>query len=262
VPRRNARPDSSKQLDIEYSRAYNVNMYTPKFQYHAINRETVDGRRLYNTPTGNVPSVTTILSATEPQEKRDSLKAWRDRVGHERAQAITTEAGSRGTRMHSFLETFIKTGALPERPSNPWSWASYAMAEVVVNSGLKNVTEYWGTEVPLYFPQIYAGTTDCCGIHGTSESILDFKQTNKPKKEEWIDDYKIQLCAYAVAHNELYGTNIKQGVVLMCVKPKQNTETFEILEPPRYQEFIISGSDFDYWTNRWWQRVEQYYMMI
>ena len=237
-------------------------MYLEKYQYHPITRHEVGGKRQYATPSGSVPSVTTILSTTEPQEKRDSLNQWRNRVGHQQAQEITTDAANRGTRMHTYLESYIKTGVMPERTSNPYSWASHEMAKVVIEQGLKSVDEYWGTEIPLYFPEIYAGTTDCCGIHTANESILDFKQSNKPKKEEWIDDYKMQLCAYAIAHNEVYKTNIRKGVVLMCVRPKQNPETFEIIEPPQYQEFIISGSDFDYWSNRWWDRVEQYYVKI
>jgi hypothetical protein len=238
-------------------------MYIQKYNYQPLTRQNVDGKRQYATPGGiRVPSVTTILSATEPKEKRDSLQRWRNSIGTENAQKITTEAANRGTRMHTYLENYIKTGTLGERGSNPYSWASHAMAKAVVDSGLKSVDEFWGVEVPLYFPQIYAGTTDCCGIHTGTESILDFKQSNKPKKEEWIDDYKIQLVAYAAAHNELHKTNISKGVVLMCVKPVQDPETFEIIEPPQYQEFIIEGNDFTYWTNRWWSRVEQYYVSI
>jgi genome maintenance exonuclease 1 len=238
-----------------------TSLYIPKFDYKPLTRENVNGKRQYNTPDNKrVPSVTTILSATEPQEKRDSLNQWRKRVGVEKAQAITTEAANRGTRMHSYLETYVKEGKVIDRPGNPYSWASHAMAQVVIEQGLGNVHEFWGVEVPLYFPSIYAGTTDCCGIHAGTESILDFKQTNKPKKDEWIDDYKIQLAAYATAHNEVHGTNIRKGVVLMCVKPVQDEKTFEIITPPQYQEFIIEGTDFDYWTNRWWQRVEEYYI--
>jgi hypothetical protein len=238
-----------------------TSLYSPKFEYKPLLRENVNGKRQYNTPDQQrVPSVTTILSATEPQEKRDSLNKWRKRVGTEKAQAITTEAANRGTRMHTYLETYVKEGTINDRPTNPYSWASHAMAKIVVEQGLQNVNEFWGVEVPVYFPSIYAGTTDCCGIHNGSESILDFKQSNKPKKEEWIDDYKIQLAAYAAAHNEVHGTNIKKGVVLMCVKPEQDEKTFEIITLPQYQEFIIEGADFDYWTNRWWQRVEEYYV--
>jgi len=238
-----------------------ISHYIPKFNYQPLSRQNVDGKRQYVTPSGRVPSVTTILEATKSEEAKKTLNEWRKRVGHEKAQAITTEAANRGTRMHTYLESYVKTGVMPERPSNPFSWSSHAMAHEVIASGLSNVSEYWGVECPLYFPEVYAGTTDCCGIHKTSESILDFKQTNKPKKEEWIDDYKIQLAAYAIAHNEVYKTNINKGVVLMCVKPEIDEKTFEIITPPQYQEFIIEGNDFVHWSNRWWDRVYQFYSM-
>jgi genome maintenance exonuclease 1 len=237
-------------------------MYNPKFEYHQLNRTSEEGQRLYLTPDGKkVPSVTTILSATQPEEKKVALQNWRKRVGVERAQAITTEAANRGTRMHTYLEKYIKEGAMPERGSNPYSFASHVMAKTVIEQGLKNVNEVWGVEIPLFFPQIYAGTTDGCGIHLTDESILDYKQTNKPKKEEWIDDYKLQLVAYALAHNEVYKTNIRKGVVLMCVKPDVDPETLEPITIPQYQEFILEPKDFDYWEQQWWKRLELYYMI-
>lgn len=236
-------------------------MYNPKYNYHSLERESVDGRRLYATPDGSrVPSVTTILDATKPQEKREALQRWRSSVGEERAQQITTEAAARGTRMHTYLENYVKTGAIKERGTNPFSWASHAMAEVVIENGLKNVDEFWGVEVPLYFPGIYAGTTDCCGIHNNQESILDFKQSNKPKRVEWIEDYFLQLCAYAEAHNEIYGTKIQKGVILMCIKPVTD-DMGNIISEPQYQEFVIEGEEFEHWRNRWWARVEQYYTL-
>jgi genome maintenance exonuclease 1 len=234
-------------------------MYIEKFQYHRLTRESVNGRRLYATPDGNkLPSVTTILDATRPAEKTKALEDWRRFVGHEKAKKITTEAANRGTRMHSYLEEFIKKGQLPDRSRNPFSWASYEMAKTVIDQGLCHVTEYWGVEVPLYFPKIYAGTTDCVGLHKGKESIIDFKQTNKPKKESWIDDYKLQLVAYALAHNEVYGTNIKKGVILMCVKPDVN-DAFEFTSNPVYQEFAIDGAEFGHWEQQWWLRLEQFY---
>ena len=234
-------------------------MYIEKFKYHQLTRESVNGRRLYATPDGNkLPSVTTILDATRPAEKTKALEDWRRFVGHENAKKITTEAANRGTRMHSYLEEFIKKGQLPDRSRNPYSWASYEMAKTVIDQGLCHVTEYWGVEVPLYFPKIYAGTTDCVGLHKGKESIIDFKQTNKPKKESWIDDYKLQLVAYALAHNEVYGTNIKKGVILMCVKPDVNND-FEFTSSPAYQEFAIDGAEFGHWEQQWWLRLEQFY---
>lgn len=223
---------------------------------------TIEGKRFYATPDGqNLPSVTTILDRTKPEESRRALNEWKRRVGTEKAQQITTEAANRGTRMHTYLEHYVKTGEKKERPGNPFAWASHAMADVVIEKGLKNVDEFWGVEVPLYFPKLYAGTTDGCGLHLGEQSILDYKQTNKPKREEWIDDYKLQLVAYALAHNEVYGTKIRKGVVLMCVKPEMDDD-YNIVRPPEYQEFVIEGTDFDQWEQRWWKRLELYYSTV
>ena len=236
-------------------------MITSPFDYQALTRETVNGQRLYATPDGNrLPSVTTILDRTKPEEKRQALQAWRNRVGPAQAQAITTEAANRGTRMHTYLEHYVRNGEIRERGSNPFSWASHVMAETVIDQGLSQVTEYWGIEVPLYFPQVYAGTTDCVGLHQGVPAILDFKQSNRPKREEWIEDYKLQLAAYAEAHNEVYGTKIQRGVILMCVKPTES-EPGVYTTPPQYQQWVIEGAEFQHWTGEWWKRVEQYYML-
>ena len=236
-----------------------MTLLTKKYNYEKINRESVEGKRLYATPDGKkVPSVTTILDKTKPIEKVQALHAWKRRVGEEKAQAIVTEAAGRGTRMHKYLEDYVKTGVINEPGSNPYSKQSHAMAKHIIQEGLQNVTEVWGVEVPLYFPGLYAGTSDGCGVHAGEEAILDYKQTNKPKKLEWIDDYFLQLTAYALAHNEVHGTNIRKGVILMCVSPKLN-EQLVMTEEPKYQEFILESKDFDYWESRWWDRVEQYY---
>jgi genome maintenance exonuclease 1 len=236
-------------------------MYNPKFDYTPIPRVVVEGKRFYATPDGkNLPSVTTILDKTKSEESREALNRWRRSVGAEKAQQITTEAANRGTRMHTYLEDYVKTGEIKERTTNPFSWASHAMAHVVVEKGLKNVNEFWGIEVPLYFPGIYAGTTDGAGIHLNEEAILDYKQSNKPKRREWIEDYFVQLCAYAEAHNELHGTRIRKGVILMCVKPDVD-EQFNIIKPPEYQEFVLEGSEYDKYRDLWWRRVEQFYLL-
>jgi genome maintenance exonuclease 1 len=234
--------------------------YNPKFNYQPLSRVSEDGKRLYATPDGKkLPSVTTILDKTKPEEKKAALNEWRKRVGVENAQKITTEAANRGTRMHSYLEHYVLTGELRERGSNPFGWASHSMAQTVIEDGLKNVNEFWGVEIPLYFPSLYAGTTDGAGLHLNDEAILDYKQTNKPKKKEWIEDYYLQLVAYALAHNEVYGTNIRKGVVLMCVKPPVD-EMGNPLARPEYQEFILKPEDFDYWADQWWRRLELYYL--
>lgn len=224
-------------------------MYNPnKYKYQELKKESIDGQRRYATPDGEkLPSVTTILSATTPKEKLKALNEWRNRVGHKQAQQITTEAASRGTRMHKWLENYILTGSMGEPGSNPYSKQSYDMAQSIVNNGLSRCSEYFGTEVSLYYPQVYAGTTDLVGIHDNVECIMDHKQTNKPKKKEYIEDYFIQLAAYALAHNELFGTNIRKGVIFMCSQDNN------------YQEFIIENTEFDYYKDKWYKRIEEYY---
>lgn len=219
-----------------------------RYNYVPINRESVEGKRLYATPDGSkVPSVTTILDKTKPEEARIALANWRKAVGEQKAQQITTEAASRGTRMHKYLEDYVKGVTLRESVTNPYAQQSLDMARIVIDKGFPKINEVWGVEVPLYYPGLYAGTTDCCGVHDGDEAILDYKQTNKPKKREYIDDYFIQLAAYATAHNKVHNTNIRKGVILMCSKDYE------------YQEFILEPKDFDYWQDRWLDRVEQYY---
>lgn len=221
---------------------------TNRFPYNEMKREATNEGRKYVTPDGSkLPSVTTILDATKPLEAKKALIEWRRRVGEQKAKEITAEAAGRGTRMHSFLEDYIKTDSLRTPGGHPASQQSHLMAQTVIKQGLSNCDEFWGTEVSLYFPQIYAGTTDLVGLHAGDEAIMDHKQTNRPKKREWIEDYFLQLTAYANAHNEVYGTKIRKGVIFMCSAANE------------YQEFIVEGNEFDEWSDRWWKRVEEYY---
>ena len=224
-------------------------MYNPnKFNYPSLSKETVEGSRKYVTPDGSkLPSVTTILSATQSEEKKRVLQEWRNRVGHQKAQEITTEAAGRGTRMHKYLEDYVKTGKMNEPGSNPYSIQSHKMAQSIVYEGLSKCNEFWGTEVSLYFPKIYAGTSDLIGVHDGQDAIMDHKQSNKLKKREYIDDYFVQLCAYAMAHNEVYNTRIRKGVIMMCTQDNI------------YQEFILEGIEFDKYTDVWLKKLEQYY---
>jgi len=224
-------------------------MYIPnKYNYVPMSRVEIDGKRRYATPDGEkLPSVTTILDATKSEESKKALIEWRKRVGAQKAQEITTEAAGRGTRMHKWLEDYIKTGVLNEPGSNPYSLQSHKMAQSIISQGLVKCSEWWGTEVPLYYPKIYAGTTDLVGIHDGDEAIMDHKQTNKPKKREWIEDYFVQLAAYANAHNEVHETKIRKGVIFMCSADNL------------YQEFILEGTEFDKYTDIWFKRVEKYY---
>jgi len=200
---------------------------------------------MYICPDGNaVASVTTILDSTKD---KTFLKEWRKRVGEKTAAMITKEASGIGTRMHKFLEDYIVAGEWKDPGSNPYSQQASKMAKIVKEKGLKFVDEIWGSEINLYHPRIYAGTTDLIGTMNGEPAIMDFKQTNKPKRTDWIEDYFLQLCAYAHAHNNMFETNINKGVILMCSKDYQ------------YQEWILEGDAFDHYSNIWFDRVAQYY---
>lgn len=234
-------------------------MIVSRYDYTPCDRETINGKRHYCLPDGSrVPSVTTILDKTKPQEEREALNNWKKRVGEVQAQAITTEAANRGTRMHSYLESYVLSDDLKPLPSNPYAHPSWFMAAEVILNGLSNVDEFWGVEVPLYYSGLYAGTTDCLGVWKGRPAIIDFKQTNKPKKREWIGGYFLQLAAYAQAHNNMHGTEINTGVIMMAAQPKLLADN--TYSTPEYLEFVVEGDEFAYWTNEWTKRVELYYL--
>ena len=215
------------------------------YRYPKTVREMVEGQRHYILNEEKLPSVTTILSATQSAEKRESLAAWRLRVGEAEATRIVDSAGARGTAMHKILEKYVLgEGYLDETTVGK---QAHNMALQVIQSGLSNITEYYGTECTLYYPGLYAGQTDLVAIHKGEDAIIDFKQTNKPKRREWIEDYCLQLAAYAMAHNFIYKTKITKGVVMMCSKDNY------------YQEFVIEGAEFQKYKHNFLRRVDEYY---
>ena len=215
------------------------------YRYPKTVREMVEGQRHYILNNEKLPSVTTVLKHTESAEKRESLAAWRERVGEAEATRIVDSAGARGTAMHKILEKYILgEGYLDETTVGK---EAHNMATQVINSGLSNITEYYGTECTLYYPGLYAGQTDLVAIHKGEDAIIDFKQTNKPKKREWIEDFCLQLAAYAMAHNFIYKTKITKGVVMMCSKDNY------------YQEFVIEGAEFQKYKHNFLRRVDEYY---
>jgi genome maintenance exonuclease 1 len=225
--------------------ADNLVRFKEQFNYTPINRKQTKEGRKYITPDGNaVASVTTILDKTKSEESKQALHEWRKRVGVEQAQAITTEAANRGTSMHSHLENWLAFGELLNK-SNLVHQHSAKMAQSIIDSYLDpHLDEWWGSEVGLYYPELYAGTTDLVGVYDGVPSIIDFKQTNKPKKTEWVQDYFIQAAAYAAAHNIVHGTDIKQGVILMCSKDVQP------------QHWIIDLTEYE---GKWFDKVWEYY---
>jgi genome maintenance exonuclease 1 len=209
-------------------------------------REMIDGKRHYEiNGIEKLPSVTTILKATEPDEKRESLQAWRDRVGDENATRIVDESAARGTAMHKILEKYILEEGYLDL-TNVGKQA-HNMAIQVIQNGLSSVTEFYGSECTLYYPGLYAGQTDLIATHKGDMAVIDFKQTNKPKKREWIEDYCIQLAAYTMAHNFVHRTNISKGVIMMCSK-----DNF-------YQEFVIQGLEMKKYMHEWLKKIDQYY---
>jgi genome maintenance exonuclease 1 len=218
---------------------------TNRYPYAEINREVKNGKRHYRTPDGRaVPSVTTVLSATKDMTH---LHAWRKRVGQSEAQRITTESANIGTVMHSSLEKHVK-GADRTPGSNLIQQMAHKMANVIIDNGLTGIDEIWGSEINLFYPELYAGTTDLVGVYKGEPCIMDFKQSRRLKKKEWVDDYYLQLVAYSEAHNKMYGTKIRTGRMFICT---QNCE---------YQTFEID--DYDQWADKWYAKLEQYYKAI
>ena len=215
------------------------------YRYPTTVRETIDGKRHYAIKSEKLPSVTTILSATESAEKREALAKWRQAKGEEIATRIVEESAARGTAMHKILEKYILEEGYLDLTNVGRD--AHNMAIRVIEQGLCNVPEYYGTECTLYYPGLYAGQTDLVAIHKGKDAIIDFKQTNKPKKREWIEDYCLQLAAYAMAHNFIYKTKIDKGVIMMCSK-----DNF-------YQEFVIEGLEFQKYKHNFLRRVDEYY---
>ena len=219
-----------------------------KFKYPTSMRSLIGGKRHYDVGKEKLPSVTTILSATQSDEKKKSLSDWRARMGPQYADRVKDLAAMRGTAMHRYLEAFIDGSGHKDLTSI--GREAEGMAKRIIESGLGELDEVWGQEVTLYYPGLYAGATDIVGIYEGKPDIIDFKQTNKPKKREWIEDYFCQLGAYCMAHNYVYGTKIQSGVILMCSK--------DLL----FQKFEVEGKEFVKHQHEFLRKVEQYYQNV
>jgi genome maintenance exonuclease 1 len=212
-----------------------------KFVYPKLKRLDLPTGRVYTLDgTDPVPSVTTILSSTKDRQHLDD---WEARVGKEEAERIKNEAAMVGTHMHSVVERMLLNRPL-ETPRTWLQVKGYRMGYALIEKFFPNIDEAWGTEIPLLYPGRYAGTSDFIGIYKGKPTIVDFKQANKMKKRAWIEDYFVQLAAYAEAHNKQHGTDINQGVILMMAQDGQA------------QEFVTVGREFDQYRDKWWRRVE------
>ena len=204
------------------------------------------GVRTYETEDGiKFPSVTSILSETQSEEKKMGLEKWKKRVGAKEAARIKQDASKVGTSMHKYLENYLlNKGYIDDtrigRIARP-------MAKEIIKKGLVDLEELWGSEVHLYYPGLYAGTTDVVGIYKGKPAIVDFKQTNRPKQESWVMDYKLQLAAYAMAHNVLFDTKINTAVILMCSRDRY------------FQKFELKENEFWNISCKWMTRVAEFY---
>ena len=199
------------------------------------------GSRVYDFNGSRLPSVTTILSATKNQQ---FLKDWKAKVGETEAERIKNLSSKRGTAMHKFLESHIQGVGYDDLTEI--GQAAKPMAEKIIEVGLTPVSEYFGSEVMLHYPGLYAGSTDLVCMHNDMESIIDFKQSNRPKKEEWIEDYFLQIAAYAMAHDYVYKSEIKQGVIMICTPDLY------------YQEFKIQGVELKNYKHKFLKRLDMY----
>lgn len=217
----------------------------PRFEYPKLERTTAEsGTRFYLDPTNNepLPSVTTILSHTADKA---FLVEWVKRVGEKKAEEIRNEAAALGTLMHTHMECYVQ-GIDRPRGSNLIRAMAERMSNKIIEQGMPNVDEVWGYEIPLYFPGLYAGTTDLLGVHNGDPAIMDYKNTKKMKKKEMITDYFCQGAAYALAHNAVHGTDIAKIVIFMVDRELN------------YQEFVVEGDEFIHYAEMWIQRLQEY----
>ena len=220
-----------------------------KYVYPTSTRAKLDGLRHYTVDGEErpLPSVTTVLGKTQPKEKQQSLDRWRKKVGLRQADKITRDAAVRGTAMHKYLEDMMR--GQRSLDLTPLGVEATRMAEIIVERGLNDCSEIYGIEATLYYPGLYAGSVDLVAKYKDKVSIIDFKQTNKPKQREWIGDYFLQMAAYGMAHDAVYGTAIEQGVIMMCSKDGY------------YQKFVIEGEEFRDAKHNFLRRLNEFYGM-
>jgi len=220
--------------------------WNKQFDYPESIRSLINDERHYDIGQEKLPSVTTILQATQSDEKKKVLEDWKNRVGADNAENIKNEAANRGSIMHRIIEGHL----LGQRHADLSDQGILAgtMAQTIIDEGLEgSMDEIWGTEITLYYPKLYAGASDLAGVYEGRESIMDFKQSNRPKQKAWITDYFLQLAAYATAHNQVYGTRIQSGTILMCTKDNY------------FQKFTVQGAEFQRFMWDWLRRVDLYY---
>ena len=150
--------------------------------------------------------------------------------------------------MHKFLEHHVLGTGYDDLTG--LGQEAKAMAEKIIDVGLAPVEEYYGSEVTLYYPGLYAGSTDLVCTHNGKDTVVDFKQANRPKRAEWIGDYYLQIAAYAMAHDYVHGSNIEQGIIMVCTPDLY------------YQEFVVNGAELRQAKHRFLKRLDMYYDLL
>ena len=199
------------------------------------------GRFYIDSNGKEVPSVTTVLSATSD---KSGIDEWKRRVGHEEATRIINESTTIGSNVHNALENYLNGDYWKIQDDGSYvSKTSISILNCFIQNLINDISEIWGLEVGVILDGLYAGTADCVGIYNDKESLIDFKTAKKIKPKEWIEDYFLQCSAYANAHNVMFGTDIKQIVILMADRNQE------------FKKFVVNGREFDHYTNKWKQKL-------
>jgi len=215
-----------------------------KYNYVQATRTDDHGTRIYDVVGMKLPSVTTVLAKTKDQTY---IQRWKDKIGEKQAEHIKNYSSKRGTAMHKFLEKHIQGAGYDDL--TPIGQEAKPMANKIIEIGLPPISEYYGSEVTIHYPGLYAGSTDLVCMHNDMQTIVDFKQSNRPKREEWVQDYYLQIAAYAMAHDHVYGSQIRQGVIMICTPDLY------------YQEFKFQDKELKEWRHMFLRRLDMYYKL-
>ena len=216
-----------------------------EYFYPELDLVEKNGKRYYlDSNNYPVPSVTTILSLTS---NKSGVDEWRRRVGSKKADEIVHESTVIGSAVHEAIENYLSDQKWDSFDRDRLGLISKSITNKFIETGLTDITQIWGLESGLILDGLYAGTADCIGIYKDKPAIIDFKTARKIKKKEWIEDYFLQCCAYANAHNVMFDTNIKDLIILMVDRDLM------------FKEFHITEHEFPFYTDKWKKRLIKYH---
>ncbi len=198
-----------------------------ELEFEELKSTTTSGSRVYETPDGTFPSITTVLG----RKKAQFFKEWRARIGEEEANKITTQATRRGTKVHKVVENYILNQEDYFEDSLPHVREMFNTIKPHLDKNLDNIA---GIEIPLWSKQLgVAGRCDCVADWKGQKAILDWKTSGKLKKREWVEEYFLQTTAYSIMFEERTKIPINNIVIVIAVENE---------EPQIFEE-----KSFDYW---------------